>query len=153
MHAFTLGLTLVFLTALTCGPGRPDTETTTQDTSMPDVGQAESLGDPWDCGELGLVCIGPLGIGSCVDGQCGGRLSQCYVAAVTCAEICASEERICDELGCDGATAWGWTASSLDEASVLCGSASHQTVEPMFMGCGEELEGLATVLSCCCDKV
>jgi hypothetical protein len=151
MTKATPTLALLFLSALACGPGHPSGDTAMQDTPMPDLGQAESLGDPWHCGELDLVCIGPLGIGSCVDGECGGWLSDCYQATGTCAEICATEGRVCDELGCDGATAWRWTASSLLEAYDLCGSASHQTVEPMFIGCGDELEGLTTALSCCCQ--
>jgi hypothetical protein len=153
MHVMTmLGLVLSLLAFSACGPGSPDGEMTGQDTPMPDLGQAESLGDPDNCGELGLNCIGPLGLGSCVDGQCGPTLSQCYNASGTCAEICALEGRACAPLGCDGATGWGWTASSVDEATALCGLANHQTVEPMYMACDDELEGLAQVLSCCCSN-
>ena len=98
---------------------------------------------------MGLHRIGPLGIGECIDGQCGSTLSDCYTAAGTCAEICAIEGRPCDDLGCDEATAWGWTSTSLQAAFDLCGFASHQTVQPLFIGYGDELEGLTQALSCC----
>lgn len=146
------GLSLLLLTSSVCGPGQPGRETTGNDAPMPDLGQAESLGDPNNCGELGLHCVGPLGIGSCIDGQCGPTLSQCYGATGTCAEICAIEGRSCAPLGCDGATGWGWTASSVEEATVLCGFPDHQSVDPMHMACDDDLEGLAQVLSCCCSN-
>jgi hypothetical protein len=151
MHKMTtLGLVLALLASPGCGPGQPDGEMTGQDTPMPDLGQTESLGDPNNCGELGVYCIGRLSIGSCIDGQCGPTLSDCYGATGTCTEICALEGRPCTPLACDGATGWGWTASSVDEATLLCGFPDHQTVEPMYMGCDDDLDGLAQVLSCCC---
>jgi hypothetical protein len=148
----SIAIVLALFASPACGPGQPDGEVTGQDAPTPDLGQAESLGDPNNCGELGLHCIGPLGIGSCIDGECGPTLSDCYGTSETCTEICALTGRACAPLGCDGATAWGWTASSVDEAVALCGLADKQAVEPMYMGCDDDLEGLAPVLSCCCSS-
>lgn len=153
MHPSTpFGLTLLLLTASACGPGRPDVDATGQDAPMPDLAEVESLGDLDACRDMGLNCIGPLGIGSCIDGQCGPTLGQCYGATGTCTEICAMEGRACAPLGCKGATGWGWTASLVEEASLLCGQGDHQSAEPMYVGCDDELEGLAQALSCCCAK-
>jgi hypothetical protein len=85
MRVTTFGMTLVLLTSPACGPGQPDEKKMTgeEESPMPDLGQAESLGDPNNCGELGL----------------GPTLSQCYGATGTCSEICALEGRSCAPTG------------------------------------------------------
>src|SRR5690606_24331514 len=139
-----------------CGPGGRDTQTD-DDTPHADVGQDddddddESKEDPWNCGEIGAKCIGHLGIGECVDGQCGATLGECYGPPGDCNSICAFDGRPCAELACDGATAWVWNASTQYEANVLCAIGDRETVTPLHVACDEPLDGLANSALCCCS--
>ena len=40
-----------------------------------DSGTEGVVGDPWNCGEVGAKCVGPMGIGECVDGFLASRHS------------------------------------------------------------------------------
>lgn len=137
-----------------CGPGGRDTGT---DDSNPhaDVGEGgeddESKEDPWNCGEIGAICVGPLGIGECVDGQCGATLGECYGPPGDCNSICALDGRLCAELACDGATAWVWNASTQYESNILCAIGDEESVTPLTVACDEPLDNLAKGVSCCCS--
>ena len=135
---------------LACGRQLPgDDDEQSDDSATPDL----PTEDPWNCGELGLKCVGPLGIGECVQGECQATLGgECWVAASvgTCEQYCGMLGRTCAELACDGATAYGWQGEP-EMASVLCLDADHATAVPLELGCDEPLEGTATVLMCCCD--
>jgi hypothetical protein len=97
------------LFACRAGPIPGDTEAD-DDDDPPEV-----LGDPWKCGELGLKCVGPLGIGQCINEQCTPKLgNQCWGAdfAPTCDHYCEAFEQSCAFEGCEGATFGdGWATS------------------------------------------
>jgi hypothetical protein len=149
VHRFAL--TLAFASG--CGPGSSDTEHGDPDP-LADLAGAEandSQEDPWNCGELGAICVGPLGIGECVDGQCGATLAQCATPPGDCNSMCALDGRPCAELACDGATAWVWNASEQYEAEVLCALGYEQAATPLSVACDEPLDDLAMAALCCCS--
>jgi hypothetical protein len=149
--AQTLRTCLVLLLSA-CGPGERDTETSSAE-SPADLGEpegADSQNDPWNCGEIGAVCVGPLGIGDCIDGQCGATLGECYRPPGDCDSICDLDGRTCAEFACEGATAWAWNATTQYEADTLCALGDQQAVTPLAVGCSEPLDELATSVSCCC---
>ncbi len=134
-----------------CGAGPIDGETGSQAEIPKDVG--DDQGDPWHCGELGLKCIGPLGIGECIDGQCGPRLGQqCWGPqfAPTCDDYCEAFDLSCASQACDGATVWGWTGPP-DWADLMCSDNTKDTAISLTLGCDEPLEGSLTVFRCCCE--
>jgi hypothetical protein len=152
MKPFTLQCILVLALA-GCGAGpiadEEDTNIEAPKTDLPD----ESLGDRWHCGELGLVCVGPLGTGECIDGECTARLgNQCWGAtfAPTCDDYCEEFELSCAHQACDGATVWGWTGEP-EWADEMCGYAKKDTATPLGVPCDEPLEGLLTTFLCCCE--
>ena len=149
--AAIFGVTVALEGAAGCGPDRiPDDSTSEPDADDPIQEDEEGVvGDRWNCGELGLSCVGPLNIGECIDDQCQGRLWECRGWSSTCDEYCQLEGRTCDELGCEGATAYGWPGSQ-EEADALCGFNDSETVIPLFVGCDEPLAGMATTVRCCC---
>jgi hypothetical protein len=140
---------LKFLLLLTvCGCG----ERTGSDTDPdPDLSQGV-IGDPWHCGESDAKCVGPLDIGECIDGECQGRLFDCWTSGASCSEICAADPgSTCAEGRCDGATAFGWSATSSDEAVEMCASANEATAMPLTISCDDPLP-LAEYpgIRCCC---
>lgn len=137
--------------AAACGPPRPDDDGTSADdhTPIPDLGN----GDKWNCGDLGVSCVGPLGIGDCIDGQCQPRLGhQCYSPAwtPTCDDYCIAEGSTCAADRCSGVTAWGWPGDQT-MGDILCTDGDRHTAFPLDVACDEPLEGLATTLRCCCE--
>ena len=145
-------LLIVVATVLAaCRPGLVDDASTSQDSQLEEAEVPDTDEDPWKCGELGLVCVGPLGIGECVDGACQGRLSSCYPPAMTCAEICGELDAACLEHGCEGATAWVWDAPTQEEADYLCVSGHRDSAQALSIGCEDDLTGLAKRVNCCCQ--
>ena len=63
---------------------------------------------------------------------------------------CEAEGTPCAPHSCAGATAWGW-AGDLETAGAYCLDAYHQAVFPLNVECNTPLEGLATMLKCCCE--
>jgi hypothetical protein len=147
------GLVVLILSSA-CQPDRPTNTNTSDGQDSHASGKGDELGpdeDPWDCGEMGLTCIGPLGIGSCVEGECQGRLTMtCYPPDRNCDEICADLGATCAPQGCEGATAWVWNASTKEEADYLCLAADRDAAEALAIGCDEELTDLAMSVNCCC---
>lgn len=144
-------LVLVFISA--CGLGERDTQGSDAE-SPADLGAAEgdeSKEDPWSCGEIGAVCIGPLGIGECINGQCGATLGECHRPPGDCNSICALDDRPCVELACEGATAFGWNTPTQAEADTLCVVGHEQSATPLLVACDEPLDDLAMIVSCCCS--
>ena len=137
-----------------CGPGDlgdPSDADPRLDLGAPKDGGV--VGDPHNCGELGLDCTGPLGVGECVNDECGAQVGyQCWSPefAPTCDAYCEAFEHSCVELGCEGATAYGWAGNQWD-ADNACLSADVHTMIPLTVTCDQPLEGLITTLSCCCD--
>ncbi|MFV8752213.1 hypothetical protein ACNOYE_16820 [Nannocystaceae bacterium ST9] len=143
MKILILILGLATTTLAACEPDpSPEESTVTADGE-------DSNSDPLHCGERGVQCTGPLGIGECVDGECGARLSECRAGPGTCDEFCAEVGQVCSPLACGEATAWGW--SGIPELSdSLCLYADKTSAFPLTVACSDELEGLATTLCCCC---
>ncbi len=148
------GVIIVTLLASACQSDRPaDTHTSdSQDSHASGNGGALSLDeDPWHCGERGLTCVGPLGIGECVDGECQARLTMtCYSPDRNCDEVCGDLGAVCALQGCEGATAWVWNASTKEEADYLCLSADRDAAEALAIPCDEELTDVAMSVNCCC---
>ncbi|EDM81251.1 hypothetical protein PPSIR1_40245 [Plesiocystis pacifica SIR-1] len=133
-------------------PGIPDEGLDTQvESPGADAGAEHSMDDPWHCGEEDLKCIGPLGIGECVDGECQGRLTFCHLAAGTCAEICANDGGVCAPLDCEGATAFAWDYALQEEADALCDAAIKDAATPLEIGCDDELNTFGKTVNCCCQ--
>lgn len=148
MRTTIFGLLFIGLCVGACGPGDP-TRDTLGDESLPDLGSPDSAAEVDDC--EGLYCTGPLGIGSCIEGHCGGMLGPCqWGPGNTCDSLCASNYRLCDENGREGATAWTWLGGSVEEVAELCAFADIPTAAPLDVQCDEDLEGVATYVSCCC---
>jgi len=143
----TTSIHLVLLLIVACEPRIPSTDEGDEDPPADLGAEAE---DPGNCGEQGLNCIGALGIGSCVDGECGPKLSGCSWASGTCSELCAEAGGSCQPLACDGATAWHWPSASEQQSSDLCGFADVETAVALDIGCDEALDGKAWYVSCCC---
>lgn len=135
-----------------CGPGEVDDRGSDPEPDLPDEAEEGVVGDPWNCGELGLKCIGALAIGECIDGECQGRLiGQCWSPefAPSCDAFCESFGESCVYLGCEGATAYGWTGLQA-EADGACSVGHRDSVIPMTVTCDQPLEGLITTVLCCC---
>jgi hypothetical protein len=146
---------LVLVTAVTlvaCGPGGVEDPTSGPEPNadLP-ADEDDHTSDDFHCGELGLKCVGGLGLGECIDGECtpspGG---QCWSPefAPTCDAYCEAFDRTCAYLGCEGATAYGWTGTQ-HMADRACGTWS--TAVPMTVTCDQPLDGLITTLLCCCN--
>lgn len=133
-----------------CGPPRPDDDgASADDTPAPDLGN----GDKWNCGELGLKCVGPMGFGECVDGQCQpilGSACSSPVLTPTCEAYCAHVGSSCVPGSCAGATAWGWEGDE-ETADIYCLDSYQMAAVPLDVACDEPLAGLATTLRCCCE--
>ena len=146
---------IIVLVVVACGPGDIG-EASDDEQPRLDLGGLKDggvIGDPHNCGELGLDCKGPLGIGECIDDECQATVGyQCWSPefAPTCDAYCEAFERKCVYLGCEGATAYGWTGPQYD-ADDACLSANVHTMIPLTVACNQPLEGLITTLSCCCD--
>ncbi|PRQ07912.1 hypothetical protein [Enhygromyxa salina] len=87
-------------TIIGCGPGEVSDVGSDPFHDLPVEAEAEDgvVGDPWHCGELGLKCVGGLGIGECIDGECQGRLiAECWSPAFapTCDAFCESFDESC----------------------------------------------------------
>lgn len=117
----------------------------------PDAMDEGVHGDPWNCGEKGYKCLGPMGIGECIDDECTGRLHGCFVGGTTCADLCADEGVVCREAACDGATAFGWGVSSPEASIELCTYAEKEWATPLTIGCDEAIPFDAYPgVRCCC---
>lgn len=135
---------------LACRPSG-DESTVGKSSTTIDV-TAATEGDPWNCGELGLKCVGPLAIGECIDGECGPHLSDC-MAGQSCENACATYGEVCVERGCEGATAFAFMAGTQAEADARCGEAMRVDAVGVEVTCGEVLPlGQATTWRCCCDQ-
>jgi hypothetical protein len=151
------GVHLVMLMAVcvlthACSPpplDPPDTSSASADT--PDVAQ-DLPADPMHCGESDVNCVGPLGIGDCVNGECQGQLFNCWTTSTTCADACVNEADVtCAEAGCDGATAFGWGLQTHDESLAACVWADEDTATPLTVACDEPLPfDDYPAISCCC---
>ena len=130
-----LAIATASLLLLGCGQRTLDTDNTNPEVSdEPDVAQGVP-GDPWHCGESDAKCVGPLGIGDCIDGECQGRLFDCWTTGLTCTELCAeSPGSSCAPGGCDGATAFGWASSDPNEAVASCADALEIGATPLTIG-------------------
>ena len=148
-HSWMAAMIALVVTA--CGPGEVNDQDPGLEPDLPADAEAGVVGDPWNCGELGLKCVGPLGIGECIDGECQAHLgAQCWSPefAPSCDAYCKSFDESCAYLGCEGATAYGWMGSQL-EADAAC--INHiDSVVPMTVTCEQPLEGLVTTVLCCC---
>lgn len=129
-----------------------------EDSGEKDTGAAASdsaeatQGDPYNCGELGLQCAGPLGIGTCVEGECGPALYPQCTANQTCESLCGTFGLTCAEQGCEGATAFAFVGDSQAEADELCLEGRRSDAVPADVTCGELLPlGESTTWLCCCD--
>lgn len=149
-------LTMLALTAwlFGCGQRTTDAEDAANADHVatePDLPQGE-LGDPWHCGESDAKCVGPLGIGDCIDGECQGRLFDCWTSGSTCTEACAANPgSSCAPGGCDGATAFGWSTSNPDEAVEACSDALETGATPLTIGCDDPLPFADFPgIRCCC---
>jgi hypothetical protein len=148
-------LLIVAVVLFACGPGDVTATDTSLDPSLDDTPNGEEgvVGDRWKCGELGLVCVGGLGIGECIDDVCSPKLgTKCLGTnfAPTCDTYCEGIERSCAYLGCAGATAYGWLGDP-EWTDYRCGEADSETAVPLTVACDEPLEGQATTLLCCCE--
>jgi hypothetical protein len=147
-------LLIVAVALFACGPGDVTATDTSPDPSVEDAPNGEEgvVGDRWKCGELGLVCVGPLGIGECIDDVCSPKLGKCQGVdfAPTCDVYCEGVERSCAYLGCEGATAYGWLGD-LAWAGDRCLEPDHDLAVPLTVACDEPLEGHASILRCCCE--
>ena len=146
---FSILCTITVMVA--CGPPRPDDDgaSADDDPPIPDLGSE----DPWHCGELGLKCVGPLGFGECIDGQCQPILGhECTAPALTptCDAYCEFVDSTCVPNRCAGATAWGW-GGTLENAGIFCLDADQDMAIPLHVACDEPLEGLVTMMRCCCE--
>ncbi|KIG12321.1 hypothetical protein DB30_01589 [Enhygromyxa salina] len=153
-HWAKFSISAVVAVTLACGPGEVSDLGSAPIHDLPAEAEAEGgvVGDPWHCGELGLKCVGGLGIGECIDGECQGRLiAECWSPefAPTCDAFCGSFAESCAYLACDGATAWGWAGPAL-EADARCLGGDHDTVIPLTVTCDQPLSGLITTMMCCC---
>lgn len=147
-------LLVAALALLACQPpGIPDEDSDSQaDAPGPDAAEDPSSDDPWSCGEEELKCVGPLGIGECVDGVCQGRLGSCGPAEGTCAELCSTYEgAVCAELDCEEATAFVWDRPTQEEADALCISGAKDAAIPLAIGCEDELSSYGNSAMCCCS--
>lgn len=142
--------TLCAMLGVGCGPPRPDGEASAEDgTPVPDLGSE----DRWHCGELGLDCVGPLNIGECIDGQCQPILGfDCKGPSIapTCDEYCAAAGRTCAANSCAGATAWGW-GGDLETAAIYCLDGYKAEAIALNVACDAPLEGLVSLVRCCCE--
>lgn len=131
---------------------RPSGDESTAAGSSAGVTDGATEGDPWNCGELGLKCVGPMAIGECIDGECGPHLSDCR-AGQSCEIVCATDGEVCVERGCEGATAFAFMAGTQAEADERCGEAMRVDAVGVDVACGEVLPlGQATTWRCCCDE-
>ncbi|KIG19223.1 hypothetical protein DB30_04688 [Enhygromyxa salina] len=138
---------LLSMLVFACKPDPIDSDTAMDEGTPPDAGVA---GDPLNCGEDNLNCVGPLQIGTCIDGECQGRLTECYELGASCAAICAEIDASC-EASCEGVVAFGWAAPSKDEALTNCGLVIEDTQTPLAITCDAELPFSAyPAISCCC---
>ena len=142
--------TLLALALAGCKPGPLDSDTAAMDdATAPDVGGV--IGDPWNCGDDGQFCVGPLQIGSCIDGKCTGRLTDCYVAGESCTSICEDLGKMC-EASCEDSVAFGWTATDPDEAIANCSLTIEDTQTPLDVTCDQQLPFAEyPAISCCCS--
>lgn len=122
----------------------------------PDNSEADEMtpemevGDPWNCGEANVSCVGPLGIGECIDGECQGRLSGCWEAGTSCDELCEQAGGACDR-SCSDAAAFGWMAATSVEALDMCAMADAGTATALTVACDEPLPfSDYTAIRCCC---
>lgn len=107
-------------------------------------------GDPWNCGELGLECVGALGIGSCVEGACGPALVSECTASQTCESLCGSVGLICAERECEGATAFAFAGVSQAEADERCLEAKRADAVGVEIACSEMPVGESALTWLCC---
>ncbi len=146
-------LAAMVLTA--CGPQPVEDEAADQTTESDFTAESSAtesgiMGDPWNCGELGETCVGPLGIGDCIDGVCRGRLGSCYGPfGRNCDELCALDGFTCAQSECEGVTAFGWMGSQ-QYADTMCISGDKPSAVPLNITCDESLDELATTVNCCC---
>jgi len=165
--AYLLGALSViahFVTA--CGPRVNDDSAA---DSSGDMGNDVAAGDACAsgacppelyCGDSMTVCGGALGIGDCIDGKCGPTPVECVVASTperTCGDVCEREGILCVEGGCEGATAFGFTAPQ-DIAVQMCGSSApsvREFVTPLDIACTDVLDFSGDpsfqLYQCCCD--
>jgi hypothetical protein len=132
---------------------RPSGEESSSEDASGAATAGATEGDPYNCGELGLMCTGALGIGSCVDGACGPALHSQCVANQSCDTLCGTFGRTCAEQGCEGATAFAFIGDSQAESDALCLDGRYMDAVPADVTCGELLPlGQSTTWLCCCDQ-
>src|SRR5690606_23865525 len=121
------------------------------DAKEPDAMAEGVVGDPWNCGESGAKCIGPMGIGDCIDDECQGRLSSCRLGGTTCDVLCGNEGGVCAEDRCEGVTAFGWSLTSVEHSETMCTLADKKTATALTIGCADPLpfETFPGVRCCC----
>ena len=137
----------------TIGPTDGDGNDVADEDAMPDAMDEGVVGDPWHCGESDAKCVGPMGIGECIDDECRGRLSSCWHGGTTCTDVCKGEHEdlVCAEAECEGATAYGWSLSSIEESDVMCTLADRATSTALTIGCDDPLPfDTYPGLRCCC---
>jgi len=148
-----------------CGPSVVDDEIRDDGPAEEDVADQDCEDGPCAsdlaCGEEQRNCVGPFGIGKCVDGQCGPKPVDCvgeFSSESNCNESCSSRDLICVENGCDGATAFGLPGPE-EVAIGQCGvgsSSARDIVTDIHGPCDRELnfsgEGSFSVYQCCCDN-
>ncbi|PRQ03107.1 hypothetical protein ENSA7_53780 [Enhygromyxa salina] len=145
----TLLLLVLSSCLLGCNQRPLDPDSTEADAGMPpDVGGV--MGDPWNCGEEQLSCVGPLGIGDCIDGKCQGRLSTCWESGASCTALCEELGASCDA-SCEGAAAFGWAAETENEALAMCVEPFDEGASPLSVTCEQPLPFADySAIRCCC---
>lgn len=166
-------LLVSFSILVACNTGRPsDVDSNSLDADGPEAGAEAEAGEgevgvpdhphdcesadlqtnPYHCGECGASCIGKLGWGECVGGECGRSFESCSnedAGLATCDAICEANGTTCAEWGCGGATAIQWPAGGEE----LCATGNSVESDPSQQGCSESIpwSDELGVVSCCCS--
>ncbi|PRQ00026.1 hypothetical protein ENSA5_28400 [Enhygromyxa salina] len=149
LHAQLVTLLASCLVALSCGRSPIGSDDGLE--AGPDLAPDLPV-DPAHCGQSETNCVGPMGIGDCVEGECQGRLFNCWTAGSTCADACAEQPgSSCAEGRCEGATAFGWGGQDHDESVELCTWADEASATPLTLACDEPLPFADFPgIRCCC---
>lgn len=127
-----------------------DAEEQADGNEDPDAADEGDTEDPWNCGELGLNCVGPFNVGECIDGECQAKFTGCFPAVGTCEEMCGEQGATCHDRGCDDSTAFLWDGDDVDEALESCALLTKPYALKPDIGCDDPLDEHGLVANCCC---
>jgi hypothetical protein len=143
---------LLLTTIFTACRGDGMDDQATMDSAAHAEGDSDPDSDAWHCGELGLKCVGALGIGECINGECQPALEPICTGNMTCEQVCNSVESTCAERGCEGATAFAFVGDSQAEANARCLDGLKFEATPFPISCTEQPSGeLPMSWLCCCE--